>query len=74
MIPGARIEVRRARRPAYGVITSFAIGAICVAIATLWLLEPQYEFLYIVTVLVFLLQLGSLVCAALWAVRRAMWG
>jgi hypothetical protein len=65
--------VAAARRPAVAVLGSFAIGIACLTSTVIWLLLPR-SGPYWVSVLLFFAQLGSLVVAATWVVRRTLWG
>ena len=67
--------VNKARNPAYGVLTSFGLGILCVSSATGWLiLLHNDQLLYILTVGLFFAQLVTLVGATVWSVRRSLWG
>jgi hypothetical protein len=67
--------VAKARRPVWAVLATFGAGIACVALATWWmLLLHDNHALYVITVLLFFLQLASLSIATVWAVRRALWG
>lgn len=74
--PGTKPDImRRARRPVWAILGSFALGIACVAAATAWLVFPDHNGgLYQITVVLFVAQLVSLVAATAWAVRRSMWG
>jgi hypothetical protein len=67
--------VNKARRPVYGVLTSFGVGVACVGCAAWWLLLLQDNHaLYLALVWLFFGQLVTLVVATVWAVRQSLWG
>jgi len=65
--------VAKARRPTYGVLGSFGIGIGCVTACTVWLLAPNENAAYFCAVVLFFVQLASLVGATIWAVKQSLW-
>jgi hypothetical protein len=67
--------IAKARRPVFGVLTSFGLGIACVAVSTVWLLlSRDNHALYAAAIVLFFAQLTSLVVATTWAVKKSLWG
>jgi hypothetical protein len=68
-----RTVAERARRPVYAVGFAFLAGVLCVATAALWLVALRSVFsLYVVTVVLFFLQLALLISATAWSIRQLL--
>jgi hypothetical protein len=69
--PGEKRSVtEEARRPVYAVLFAFVAGVLCVVTAAIWLVAFRSAFaLYVVTVLLFFVQLALLLGATNWAIR-----
>jgi hypothetical protein len=72
--PGEKPSVaEKARRPVYAVLLAFVAGVLCVATAAIWLVALRSAFpLYVVTVLLFFVQLALLLAATNWAIRAIL--
>jgi small-conductance mechanosensitive channel len=63
----------KARRPVYAILLAFSAGILCVATAAVWLVALQSALaLYVVTIALFFLQLGLLLFATGWSIRRVL--
>jgi hypothetical protein len=72
--PGEKRSVAaRARRPVYAVLLAFVFGVLCVATAAIWLVALRSVIaLYMITIVLFFVQLALLLSATSWSVRQVL--
>jgi hypothetical protein len=72
--PGEKRSVaEKARRPVYAVLLAFVAGVLCVVTAATWLVALRFAYpLFVVTVVLFFLQLALLLFATSWSIREIL--
>jgi uncharacterized membrane protein len=62
------------RTTGWVLLIAFAIGLVCVAVATIWLIRLNGgNGLYVATVTLFLAQVAALAVATVWTLRELLW-